>query len=106
MKTKNSRPSPRNKTPGEIRYCLYSIEFPDGDVWTDYTHIAGGLNAWIKNTGIWRKQPDRALNLIKRGQTHWKDRNGITHRMVISETPCERKWGTGKVRRGPLEIVR
>jgi hypothetical protein len=96
MKSKNSNTRPRDATPGDIRYCLYSIEFPDGDVWTDYTHIAGGYNAWIKNTAIWKNNPDVARVLSQKGEAHWKDHNGVTHRMKISETPCERKWGLNK----------
>lgn len=94
MKTKNSSSAPRDQTPGDIRYCNYFLEFPDGETWSDYTHIAGGLNAWIMNTAVWKRNPELAQKLLKKGQAHWKDTNGVTHRMVIAEKPCVQKWGT------------
>ena len=107
MKTRNSSSRPRNHTPGEIRYCNYYLEFPDGEVWSDFTHIAGGYNAWIKNTAIWRQRPDLARKLAIRGEAHWKDHNGVEHRMVISDTPCVRNWGLkNKIKRTAIEIVR
>lgn len=107
MKTQNSSSRPRDATPGEIRYCNYYIEFPDGEVWSDYTHIAGGYNAWIQNTAIWRNNPDLARKLSIKGEAHWKDHNGVTHRMKISDEACERKWGLNKkIKRTALEIVR
>lgn len=93
MRTKNSSNAPKDSTPGLLRFCNYYIEFPDGDRWSDYTHIVGGFNAWIQNTQIYKKDPVAAQSLIKTGQAHWKDNNGVVHRMVISEHACERKWG-------------
>lgn len=107
MKAKGSRPSPKNHTPGEIRYLNYSLEFPDGEVWQDFTHIAGGFHSWVKNTAIWRQKPDAVRHLLMEGECHWKDHNGVTHRMQVSETACTRKWGTGKqIKRTALEMVR
>lgn len=56
----------------------------------------GGYNAWIKNTAIWRNNPDLARTLATKGEAHWKDHNGVEHRMKISDTACERKWGLNK----------
>lgn len=104
MKTKNSNSSPKDSTQGLIRYLNYTLEFPDGERWTDYTHIAGGLNAWVVNTALWKTKPEAARRLIKTGEYHWKDNNGVLHRMVISEWPCERKWGLNKsIKRGSLK---
>lgn len=91
MKSKRSSAAPRDATPGEVRFCNYYIEMPDGDTWSDYTHIVGGLNAWIINTAIFRANPEAASSLLKSGEYHWKDHNKVLHRMVISNTPCERK---------------
>lgn len=105
MKTRNSSSRPANHTPGQVRYCQYFLEFPDGDVWSDYFHIAGGFNAWIKNTAIWKKNPDRARTLAMKGECHWKDNNGVIHRMRITETPCDRKWGINRqIKRSALEL--
>jgi hypothetical protein len=101
MKTKNSNRSPRDSTQGLIRYCNYYLEFPDGDVWCDYVHIAGGFHSWIQRTVLWKTNPDAARKLVTNGEHHWKDNNGVLHRMVISETPVVKKWGKpGQVRRG------
>lgn len=107
MKTRNSNSAPRDSTQGLIRYCNYYLEFPDGEVWSDYSHIAGGLNSWIMRTAIWRTDVKRAQDLMRKGQTHWKDNNGVTHRMQISETACTRKWGLNrKIKRSAIEVVR
>lgn len=108
MKTRNSRNAPRNKTPGEVRFCNYYVEFPDGDVWSDYTHIVGGFHAWIKNTALWRQNPELVGKLMKNGEAHWKDNNGVTHRMVISDSACSRNWGLNKKikQRSRLGVVR
>lgn len=99
MKTKNSSAAPRDATPGEIRYLNYFLEFPDGEVWSQFMHIAGGLSAWVKNTAIYRNNPDAARKLMQQGVHSWKDRNGVKHVMRIDNSPCQHKWGTGKVRK-------
>lgn len=105
MKTKNSSSRPRDSAKGLIRYCCYFLEFPDGEVWSDYTHIAGGYNAWIQNTAIWKTRPDVARKLSMKGECHWKDHNGVTHRMQVSDKPCERNWGLNKkIRRSAIEL--
>ena len=108
MKTKNSSSAPRDQTPGEIRYCNYYLEFPDGEQWSDYTHIAGGLESWITRTALYKMNPDAARMLMKKGEYHWYVRHGkmgsVRHRMVISATPCPRNWGRRK--KTALEIVR
>ena len=41
-----------NHTPGEIRYCTYTLEFPDGDAWVDQVPIVHELQFWLKNTSF------------------------------------------------------
>lgn len=103
MKTKNSSSRPKDSTQGLIRYCCIYVHFPDGETWQDCTHIAGGLNAWAKNTKLFLSNPEAVSKLIKTGEYHRKVKhliNGkaatVTERMVISETPIERRWGLNK----------
>lgn len=97
MKTKNSSAAPRDSTQGLIRYCNYYVEFPDGDRWSDYTHIAGGLESWISRTTLHKMNPEAARKLTQKGEYHWYvshgDKGRVRHHMIISEIPCERKWG-------------
>lgn len=106
MKTKNSAPTPRDSTQGLVRYCNYFMEFPDGEVWHDSTHVVGGFHAWIKNTNLYKTKPEVALKMARTGEAHWKDSNGVEHRMILSETPVERKWGLNKkvIRKSAIEI--
>lgn len=97
MKTKNSAPSQKDSTQGLIRYLNYSIEFPGGEVWSDYSHIAGGLESWITRTALHKMNPEAAKRLMQKGEYAWYvshgDKGRVRHMMKISETPCERKWG-------------
>lgn len=103
MKTKNSSSAPKDSTQGLIRYCCIYVHFPDGETWSDYVHIAGGLNAWVQNTKLFRSQPEAASKLLKTGEYHRKVKHivrgkvgYVTERMVITDTPCERRWGLNK----------
>lgn len=116
MKTKNSSSKPIDNTPGQIRYCNLYLEFPDGEVWSNYTHIAGGFNAWLRNVGRWiTKQPGVLRNLEVKGEAHWDQRLPIDghmlivkYRIKISEVPCEVKWGLNKNvhQKSAIEVVR
>lgn len=110
MKTKNSSSRPKNHTPGEVRYCNYFLTFPDGEEWSEYVHIVGGLESWITNTTLHKMNPEAARKLVQKGEYHWyvsHPQGKVRHRMVLSETPCERKWGLGKKLRtsASLEII-
>lgn len=98
MKTKNSSSAPRNSTQGLIRYCNYTIEFPDGETWSDYVHIAGGLESWVTRTALHKMNPEAAKRLMQKGEYAWYVSHGkmgrVRHRMVVADTACERKWGT------------
>lgn len=112
MKTKNSSSRPKDSTQGLIRYCNYYLEFPDGEVWSDYAHVAGGLESWITRTALHKMNPDSARALMQKGEFAWYVSHGKTgrvrHRMEISETPCARKWGlNSKVQqRSAIEVVK
>ena len=110
MKTKNSSSRPRDLTPGDIRYCNYTLEFPDGSTWTDYTHVAGGLESWITRTRLHKTNPRAAEALIKKGEYHWYVSHGplgkVRHHMQISDVKCERAWGSKQVKRTALELVK
>jgi len=105
MKTKNSSSRPKDSTQGLIRYCNYYLEFPDGEIWSDYSHIAGGLESWVKRTALYKMNPDAARALVQKGEYHWYVSHGpagrVRHHMKISDVACERKWGRNtKVRSG------
>jgi hypothetical protein len=106
MKTKNSNRAPRDQTPGEIRYLNYYLEFPDGEVWSDYTHVVGGFHSWIERTALHKMNPDAAARLKSKGEYHWYVDHGaagrVRHHMKLSDTPCPSNWGKRKT----LEIVR
>ena len=110
MKTKNSAITPRDSTQGHIRYCNYTLEFPDGEIWTDYTHIAGGLESWVTRTMLHKTNPDAARALIKKGEYHWYVSHGtmgrVRHHMKVSDTKCEQNWGSNRVKKGAIEVVK
>jgi hypothetical protein len=95
VKTKNSSAAPRDSTQGVIRYCNFYLEFPDGEVWHDSAHIAGGLYAWATNV-MSKTDPEVGRALLKKGEFHRKHPDGTTHRWVVSDTPVEHKWGLNK----------
>lgn len=100
MKTKNSNSSPKDQTPGEIRYCNYYLEFPDGEVWSEYTYVAGGLESWITRTKLHILNPEAAKRLMQKGEYHWYVSHGkmgkVRHHMKLEAMPCERNWGLNK----------
>lgn len=104
MKTKNSNSAPRDSTQGEIRYLNYSLEFPDGEIWTDYTHVAGGLDSFITRTNLHVLNPDAARALVKKGEYHWYASHGalgrVRHHMKLSNEKCEQNWGSKRIIKG------
>lgn len=83
-------------TPGRVRFITYYLIFPgDMDVWVDQTPFVHELSFQLKQTR-WRHEPNKLNELMKKGETTWKDNNGVTHRVVIEETERPRKWGTRK----------
>lgn len=83
----------KNHTPGRIRYFTYSLIFPkDKDVWVDQIAFVHPLTHELKRT-TFGKNPDIARKIMQNGEVHWKDHNGVTHRIVVEETVRPRNWG-------------
>jgi len=79
--------------PGTVRYFTYFVIFPgDNDYWVDQTPFVHDLQFQLKQTA-WRNDPQKCSDLLKKGETTWKDNNGVTHRVVIEEKQRPRKWG-------------
>lgn len=111
MKTKQSSSAPRDSTQGHIRYCNYTLEFPDGETWSDYSHVAGGLSSWITRTMLHKTNPEAAKRLLQKGEYHWYVSHGslgrVRHHMKLADAPCERNWGVNRIKKKPaLEAVK
>lgn len=83
----------KNWTPGQTRYFTYYIIWPgENDYWVDQTPFNGPLDTMLPltkfNTSI-----TKMSDLRTKGETSWKDNNGIKHRVVIDEVEIPRKWG-------------
>jgi len=84
-------------TPGDIRYLTYYLIFPhDRDIWQDQITILHDLQFEMTRWAFIKKDPKRANELLTRGETHWKDDHGVTHRVVIESTKRNRRWGLPK----------
>lgn len=80
----------------EVRYFTYYLYFPgDADYWVTQTPFIHDLQFELKNTR-WAKNPTICSELLKHGETHWKDPNGVTHRIVIETKERPRKWGVNR----------
>lgn len=83
----------RDHTPGEIRYWAYYLHFPDGNTWVKSIPFVHPLSFELKNTSF-GKIPGIARKILKEGEAHWKDQNGVTHRVVVEQASRPTKWGT------------
>lgn len=94
----------KEKTLGKVRYFTYYLIWPgEVDFWVDQTPFIHDLQFELKNTSF-GKDPAKARDLLTKGETKWKDHNGVTHRVVIEDVERPRKWGTDKkVTRSPLQ---
>ena len=83
-------------TPGVVRYFTYFLIFPgDNDVWVDQTPFVHDLHFELSRTR-WAKDKNKMNDLLKKGETQWKDHNGVTHRVVIETIERPRRWGNRK----------
>jgi hypothetical protein len=98
----------KDKTPGEIRFFTYWIIFPDGDEWVDQVPFVHDLQWELKNS-CFELEPVLKHELQKKGDIHWKDHNGITHRVKIESVRRSRRWGVGnplmQAKRGPRRKI-
>lgn len=83
----------KDKTIGEVRYFTYYLIFPgDNEMWTDQTPFVHELQYELKKTSF-GKDPYKVRDLLNKGETHWKDHNGVTHRVVIENVRRPKIWG-------------
>jgi hypothetical protein len=83
----------KNHTLGDVRYFTYYLIFPgDNDFWVDQYPFCGPLDTMLRLTTFYKK-PGVPEALMKKGEAHWKDHNGVTHRVVVENFERPRKWG-------------
>lgn len=81
----------------DVRYFTYYLIFPgEKDYWVDQTPFIHDLQFQLKNTR-WGNDPIKCRDLLVKGETSWRDSNGVTHRVVVESEKRPRRWG---VRRG------
>lgn len=84
------------KTLGKVRYFTYYLHFPgDKDVWMQQSPFIHDLQFQLKQTR-WRNDAIACNNLLKKGEHVWKDKNGVTHRVVIEDVERPKRWGIKK----------
>lgn len=84
------------KTIGKVRYFTYYLIFPgDKDVWIDQSPFVHDLQFQLKQTR-WHNDKNKCDDLLKKGETSWKDHNGVLHRVVIEDIERPKRWGTKK----------
>lgn len=83
----------KNHAQGQTRYLTYQLMFKDGEHWCDQEPFWGPLDTWLRLTQF-AKRKDICIDLITKGETHWKDHNGVTHKVSIDTVQRPRVWGT------------
>lgn len=82
------------KTLGKVRYFTYFLHFPkDKDHWVAQTPFIHNLQFQLGQTR-WRNDKNKCRDLLTKGETQWKDHNGVLHRVVIEDIERPRRWGT------------
>lgn len=93
----------KQHTPGTIRYLTYYLEFPRGseekkradDTWCAQIPFVHDLQFWLKQTR-WKNDMVVTNDLIRKGETKWRDHNGVTHRIIIEDVKRPRRWGINR----------
>jgi hypothetical protein len=92
----------KNHTPGQIRYFTYYLNFPNelakvigAPQWVDQVPFVHELQFELKKT-TFGKIPGMARDILNKGECHWKDQNGVEHRVVVEDQPREKNWGVKK----------
>lgn len=76
----------------DVRYFTYYLKFPDGEIWCDQAPFIHDLQFELKNT-TFGKDPGLARDILVKGECHWKDHNGVEHRIVVDTEKKPKKWG-------------
>ena len=83
-------------TPGKVRYFTYYLYFPkDKDEWCAQIPFIHDLKFQLQQT-VWRNDPNKCHDLITKGETSWKDHNGVRHRVVVEDVKRPKKWGINR----------
>lgn len=81
----------------ETRYLTYWLIFPSntlkGDFWVRQIPFIHDLQFEMQNWKGINKDPNVMNKLLKKGEAHWKDHNGVEHRLVIEDKKRPEKWG-------------
>jgi hypothetical protein len=77
------------------RYFTHRLIFPDGDEWVDQTPFIHDLQFQLTQTA-WRNDLKKCNDLLTKGETKWKDHNGVTHLVRIDDHVIPRVWGAQK----------
>lgn len=85
----------KDKTIGEVRYFTYWLTFPDGERWVDQVPFVHDLQ-WELKHSCFDLEPYRKADLVKKGETWWKDHNSVEHHVKIETKERPRKWGKTK----------
>lgn len=83
----------KQHTPGLVRYFTYYLSFPDGETWCDQSPFVHDLQFQLTQTAF-RNDPAKCRDLIQKGETTWKDHNGVKHTVKIEEQKRDKVWGT------------
>lgn len=91
-----------NHTPGKVRYFTYYLIFPKSLAqtighaqWMDQIPFVHDLQHELKKASF-GKIPGMARDILNKGECHWKDQNGVEHRVVVEEIQREKNWGVKK----------
>lgn len=90
-------------TKGKTRYFTYYLIFPVGseehrkadDTWCAQIPFIHDLQFQLKQTK-WANDPIICGDLIRRGETKWRDHNGVTHRIVVEDVVRPKRWGINR----------
>ena len=85
----------------EVRYLTYYLFFPSrpgvADYWVKQLEFIHDVkwelqhgNSLFKTIA---KDPKKVRDLLTKGETHWKDRNKVEHRIKIEKEWQETNWG-------------
>lgn len=85
----------------EVRYLTYYLFFPSEpgstDYWVKQQMFIHDIQFELKSgSPLWKaiaKDHKKTRDILHKGETHWKDRRGVEHRIVIEKEAQETNWG-------------